>query len=199
MLVTNVVRSPGWDPGRHKELRNGLEVKIYIWKVVFRVSKKVSVLSGLYREASRRFRKLSEESESPPRVPPRPKGQHGLTGGTSPSRPCVLGEVESPPLYGKGGNWTRSLTRPPWCTPRAWRAGQHKPLAPLSLPLLCNSSVFVVSVALDVALPESLHHHHRHTVVLQAIPSTSPPSLAGSRRRRRRRAIRVLNAEVPFV
>ena len=39
--LLNVVRSPGWDPGRHEEFRNGPEVKIYIWKVVVRVPEKV--------------------------------------------------------------------------------------------------------------------------------------------------------------
>ena len=33
-----VVRSPGWDPGRHEEFRNGPEVKIYIYEVQFRPS-----------------------------------------------------------------------------------------------------------------------------------------------------------------
>ena len=30
MWLPNVVRSPGWDPGRHEEFRNGPEVKNYI-------------------------------------------------------------------------------------------------------------------------------------------------------------------------
>ena len=59
----------------------------------------------------------------------------------------------------------------------------HKPLAP-SLPLLRNSSIFVVLVALGVALTESLHHHHHHAIVFVVIPSTYPLPLAGSRRRR---------------
>ena len=45
-----VVQSPGWDPGHHEELRNGPEVKIYIWKVVFGVSKKVWFFPVLYRK-----------------------------------------------------------------------------------------------------------------------------------------------------
>ena len=66
----------------------------------------------LYREASRRFQKLPEKSGNPPRVLPRPKGQHGLRGDamallgqarTSPSRPMQLGKVESPPLFGREG------------------------------------------------------------------------------------------------
>ena len=35
MWLPNVVRSPGRDPGRHEEFRNGPEVKIYIWEVLF--------------------------------------------------------------------------------------------------------------------------------------------------------------------
>ena len=62
MWLPNVVRSPGQDPGRHEEFWNGPEVKIYIWKVVVRVPKKVRVFSVLYREASRRFRRVPEGS-----------------------------------------------------------------------------------------------------------------------------------------
>ena len=60
---------------------NGPEVKIYIWEVIFWLPEKFWVFLVLYREASRRFWKLQEESGSPPRVPPRPKGLHGLRGG----------------------------------------------------------------------------------------------------------------------
>jgi hypothetical protein len=42
----NVVRSLGWDPEHHEEIRNGLENKIHIWKVHFRVSGKVQENSG---------------------------------------------------------------------------------------------------------------------------------------------------------
>ena len=50
--LTNVVRSPG----RHEEFRNGLEVKIYIWEVLFWPPENVRDFSVLYREGSRRFR-----------------------------------------------------------------------------------------------------------------------------------------------
>ena len=76
--LLNVVRSPRRDPGRHEEFRNGPEVKIYIWKVVVRVPGKVQVFSVLYREASRRFRRIPEGSGGPENVPPRPIQQHGL-------------------------------------------------------------------------------------------------------------------------
>ena len=36
MWLPNVVRSPGWDPERYEEFRNGPEVKIYIWEVIIR-------------------------------------------------------------------------------------------------------------------------------------------------------------------
>jgi hypothetical protein len=48
---SNVVRSLGWDPRHHKEVRNGPENKIHIWKVIFRGSEKYGVLTG----ASRKF------------------------------------------------------------------------------------------------------------------------------------------------
>ena len=35
MWLLNVIRSPGGDPGHHEEFRNGPEVKIYIWEVLF--------------------------------------------------------------------------------------------------------------------------------------------------------------------
>ena len=35
-----VVRSLGWDPGHHEELRNGPEIKIHIRQVGFRVPEK---------------------------------------------------------------------------------------------------------------------------------------------------------------
>ena len=48
-------RSPGWDPGRHEEVRNGPENKIHIWKVKIRVSGKFWIFPVSYRETSRRF------------------------------------------------------------------------------------------------------------------------------------------------
>ena len=51
-----VVRSPACDPGRHEEFRNGPEVKIYIWEVLFWPPENVRDFSVLYREGSRRFR-----------------------------------------------------------------------------------------------------------------------------------------------
>ena len=35
MRLPNVLPSTGLDPGRHEEFQNGLEVKIYIWAVLF--------------------------------------------------------------------------------------------------------------------------------------------------------------------
>ena len=69
-----VVRSPGWDPGHHEELRNGPEVKIYIWKVVFGVPEKVSIFSVLYREASRMFRRVPWWGPLVQNVPHGPRG-----------------------------------------------------------------------------------------------------------------------------
>ena len=42
--------------GRHEEFRNGPEVKIYIWEVLFWPPENVRDFSVLYREGSRRFR-----------------------------------------------------------------------------------------------------------------------------------------------
>ena len=50
-----VVRSPGRDPGHHEEFRNGPEVKIYIWEVLFWPLENVRNFSVLYGEGSRRF------------------------------------------------------------------------------------------------------------------------------------------------
>ena len=41
----NVVRSLGWDPGYHEEIRNGPENKIHIRKVLFRSSGMIPVFS----------------------------------------------------------------------------------------------------------------------------------------------------------
>ena len=45
------VRSPGWDPGCHEEVRNGPENKIHIWEVKMRVTGKVRDFPVLYRES----------------------------------------------------------------------------------------------------------------------------------------------------
>ena len=42
----NVVRSLGWDPGYHEEIRNGPENKIHIRKVPFRSWGMVPVFSS---------------------------------------------------------------------------------------------------------------------------------------------------------
>jgi hypothetical protein len=44
MVRPNIVWILGWDPRHHEELRNGLEIKIHIRKVVSRVSKKFRIL-----------------------------------------------------------------------------------------------------------------------------------------------------------
>src|SRR3954465_16069851 len=83
----NVVRSPGRDPGRHKEFRNGPEVKIYIWKVIIRTSGQVSGLSVLYRDHRR-------VPGGPPGGATYPGGPHGLyEGGNQP----IVGCCASPP------------------------------------------------------------------------------------------------------
>ena len=78
MESPKVVRSPGWDPGYHEELRNGPEVKIYIWEVIFRVPEKFGNFPVLYREGSRRFRGFHHGAQRPG------KGPHGPRGGPSP-------------------------------------------------------------------------------------------------------------------
>ena len=49
----NVVRSLGWDPGHHEEVRNSPENKIHIREVLFQGSEKV-------RYFDRRFYKVLE-------------------------------------------------------------------------------------------------------------------------------------------
>lgn len=51
----NVVRSLGWDPGHHEEVRNSPENKIHIREVIFRVSEKFEIFPVSYREGSRKF------------------------------------------------------------------------------------------------------------------------------------------------
>ena len=130
-----------------------------------------------YQEASRRFRKLPGESGSPPRVPPRPKGLHGLRrdvvsllGQAHKSlKAHAVGKGGKSTLVWKGRKGTRIPPPPPWLHPRAWRGcsprlctyiergggaprAHTKPLAPLSLPSSFSPS-FAVSVALGVAVP----------------------------------------------
>ena len=54
--ITNVVRSLGWDPGYHEEIRNGPENKIHIMKVLFQSLGKFPMIS------SERFKKGLEGS-----------------------------------------------------------------------------------------------------------------------------------------
>src|SRR6266699_5964038 len=56
LVRSNVVRSLGWDPRHHEEIRNGPENKIHIWKVKIRVSEKFRFFSGELLECSRSFR-----------------------------------------------------------------------------------------------------------------------------------------------
>ena len=72
------------------------------------------------------------------------------------------------------------------CTPCPW----HSPP-----PSYTSSS----SVVLSEALPENHELHRHHAVVLPELSLNFSSPLAGSRRRRRPRAVRVLNAEAPFV
>ena len=64
--LPNVVRSPG----RHEEFRNGPEVKIYIWEVLFWTREKLGVKSVMYRDHG-------EGPGGPPSGSTIPGGQHG--------------------------------------------------------------------------------------------------------------------------
>ena len=78
MWLPNVVRSPGCDPGRHEEFRNGPEVKIYIWEVLFWSPEKFRVLSVTYRDHR-------EGPGGPPSGATSPGGLHGPSvGGDQP-------------------------------------------------------------------------------------------------------------------
>ena len=68
-----VVRSPGGDSGRHEEFRNGPEVKIYIWEVLFWSPGKFRTLLVLYRECRK-------GSGGPPRGSTSPGGHMGCRG-----------------------------------------------------------------------------------------------------------------------
>src|SRR5664279_3971231 len=52
VMRPKVVRSLGWDPGRHEELRNGPEIKFHIRQVVFWVPEKFRIFWKVL-EASR--------------------------------------------------------------------------------------------------------------------------------------------------
>ena len=92
-----LIRSLGWDPRHHEELRKSPENKIHIRKVVFGGVGKVREFSVRVPEVSTRFRKVLEWG------PPDVWGPHGPRGGaaatwasrTSPIGPC--GRI------GKGG------------------------------------------------------------------------------------------------
>ena len=88
MGLPNVVRSPGWDPGRHEEIRKGPEVKIYIWEVVKRTPESFGVIPVLYRGHRK-------GSGGPPGGATPPGGPHGLRGAGS--QPLV-GCPHPPPL-----------------------------------------------------------------------------------------------------
>ena len=124
-----VVRSPGCDPGRHEVFRNGPEVKIYIWEVLFWSPEKFRTLSVLYREC----RKGSGG-------PPAPGATWAVGGapwpiwakGTSPKRPMrqEIRKRESPKggrhLRGALGGKDSSLAAP-------FLGGRAKAAPPLSL------------------------------------------------------------------
>ena len=55
MVRPKIVRSLGWDPGHHEELRNSPEIKFHIRKVGFRVS-------GKFRDFSVKYRNVLEGS-----------------------------------------------------------------------------------------------------------------------------------------
>ena len=58
MVRPNIVRSLGWDPGHHEELRNGPEDIVSYMESGFRVLEKFGIFSVKYRNDSRRFRKV---------------------------------------------------------------------------------------------------------------------------------------------
>src|SRR3954467_13253835 len=62
-----------------------------------------------------------------------------------------------------------------------------------------SSNTSSSSMVLGEALPENHELQHHHAVVLMELSLNFSSPLAGSRRRRRPRAVRVLNAEVPYV
>ena len=133
-----VVRSPGWDPGHHEELRKWSGGKDLYMESGFQGSGKSSVFSVLYREASGSC--CSGGSTGWVHLPRRPTwaeggrpGLHG-PGAPAPQGPCGQGlgktlGVEAPPL-GLGA-------KPP---PRGhpphlpWRRGQGWP-APSLTPI----------------------------------------------------------------
>ena len=58
MVIPKFVRSLGWDPGHHEELRNGPEDIVSYMESGFRVLEKFGIFSVKYRNDSRRFQKV---------------------------------------------------------------------------------------------------------------------------------------------
>ena len=99
--------------GRHEEFRNGPEVKIYIWEVLFWSSEKFRALSVLYRECRK-------GSGGPPRGAPAPRG------------PCARDKKEGRVLKGEGTSEVPWGGRtPPWPHPSLKEGARLRP--PLSL------------------------------------------------------------------
>ena len=99
-----VVRSPGGDPGRHEEFRNGPEVKIYIWEVLFWSPEKFRVLSVMYRNHR-------EGPGGPPSGATSPGGLHGPSmGGDQPQ----VGWCAPPPRPKAQGEWEGANPRSRW-------------------------------------------------------------------------------------
>ena len=116
-VVTECCSVSRMDPGRHEEFRNGPEVKIYIWEVLFWSPEKFRVLSVTYRDHR-------EGPGGPPSGATSPGGQHGPSvGGDHPQvgwyppphkgpRRLGFGEGAHPPFL--GGKFPLS---PPWLHP----------------------------------------------------------------------------------
>jgi hypothetical protein len=72
-LDRKFIRSPRWDPRKHEEFWNGLENKIHIWEIRFRVSEKFSFFPISYQGNSSRFWRVPQRDPSVPKGPRGPR------------------------------------------------------------------------------------------------------------------------------
>ena len=95
MVSPKIVRSLGWDPGHHEELRNGPEIKKTYMESGFQGYRKSSGFFGIVPEGSRRFRRVPWWGPPIPEGPTWTKGWRTMAlhgpGAPAPLWPMRLG------------------------------------------------------------------------------------------------------------
>ena len=96
-MVTECCSESRIDPGRHEEFRNGPEVKIYIWEIMFWSLEKFRVLSVTYRDHR-------EGPGGPSSGATGPRGLHGPSVGEDQPQVGWCAPDQGPRRLGFGGN-----------------------------------------------------------------------------------------------